>query len=142
VRARTDHSRSIVVEATSASPGPPSTWRRLHLARMNMILHGYATAQVEQGNTLANPKFLDGDALKTFDYVVANPPGRVSRAEREHEAGAEGGGSRPVPVAPVWAHVGRGAGAGARCAAVVAGGFRGFPEAGAGESASRCGGPA
>ena len=44
------------------------------LARMNMILHGYPTAQVEQGNTLANPKFLDGDALKTFDYVVANPP--------------------------------------------------------------------
>jgi type I restriction enzyme M protein len=27
-----------------------------------------------QGNTLADPKFKDGDALKTFDYVVANPP--------------------------------------------------------------------
>jgi type I restriction enzyme M protein len=44
------------------------------LARMNMILHDYATAAIEQGNTLASPKFLDGDALKTFDYVVANPP--------------------------------------------------------------------
>ncbi len=44
------------------------------LARMNMILHDYATAEVKQGNTLANPLFLDGDALKTFDYVVANPP--------------------------------------------------------------------
>jgi type I restriction enzyme M protein len=44
------------------------------LARMNMILHDYATAEIEQGNTLASPKFLDGNALKTFDYVVANPP--------------------------------------------------------------------
>jgi type I restriction system adenine methylase (hsdM) len=44
------------------------------LARMNMILHNNAEAAVEQGNTLANPKFLDGDTLKTFDYVVANPP--------------------------------------------------------------------
>jgi len=44
------------------------------LARMNMILHDYATAEIKQGNTLANPLCLDGDALKTFDYVVANPP--------------------------------------------------------------------
>ncbi|MDD5329289.1 MAG: class I SAM-dependent DNA methyltransferase, partial [Sulfuricella sp.] len=44
------------------------------LARMNMILHGHPTAEIRQGNTLADPKFRDGDALKTFDYVVANPP--------------------------------------------------------------------
>ncbi len=44
------------------------------LARMNMILHDYATAEVKQGNTLANPLFKEADALKTFDYVVANPP--------------------------------------------------------------------
>jgi type I restriction enzyme M protein len=44
------------------------------LARMNMILHDYATAEVKQGNTLANPLFKDGESLKTFDYVVANPP--------------------------------------------------------------------
>jgi type I restriction enzyme M protein len=44
------------------------------LARMNMILHDYAIAEIKQGNTLAGPLFLDGDALKTFDYVVANPP--------------------------------------------------------------------
>jgi len=44
------------------------------LARMNMILHDSAEAKIEQGNTLANPKFLDGDRLRTFDYVVANPP--------------------------------------------------------------------
>ncbi len=44
------------------------------LARMNMVLHNNPTALVAQGNTLADPKFKDGDALKTYDYVVANPP--------------------------------------------------------------------
>jgi len=48
------------------------------LARMNMILHGNAAATVEPGNTLTDPKFKetskDGQGLKTFDYVVANPP--------------------------------------------------------------------
>jgi len=44
------------------------------LARMNMILHNYPTALIEQGNTIADPKIKDGDTLKTFDYVVANPP--------------------------------------------------------------------
>ena len=44
------------------------------LARMNMILHDNPTALIVQGNTLADPKFKDGDTLKTFDFVVANPP--------------------------------------------------------------------
>src|SRR6185437_6707966 len=44
------------------------------LARMNMILHDNPTALIMQGNSLTDPKFKDGDALKTFDYVVANPP--------------------------------------------------------------------
>lgn len=44
------------------------------LARMNMVLHDYATADIRQGNTLANPLYTNGDALQTFDYVVANPP--------------------------------------------------------------------
>jgi len=44
------------------------------LARMNMILHDNPGALILQGNTLTDPKFRDGTALKTFDYVVANPP--------------------------------------------------------------------
>ncbi len=44
------------------------------LARMNMILHDNAEAEIKQGNTLADPKFKTGDSLQTFDYVVANPP--------------------------------------------------------------------
>ncbi len=44
------------------------------LARMNMILHDFPTANIMAGNTLANPKFLEGTKLRTYDYVVANPP--------------------------------------------------------------------
>ena len=44
------------------------------LARMNMILHDFPTANVVSGNTLAAPKFKDGEQLRTYDYVVANPP--------------------------------------------------------------------
>jgi len=44
------------------------------LARMNMILHNNPTALIVQGNTLTDPKFKDGDTLKTFNYVIANPP--------------------------------------------------------------------
>ena len=45
------------------------------LARMNMILHNNPTALIHGGqSTLAAPFFKDGDSLKTFDYVVANPP--------------------------------------------------------------------
>lgn len=45
------------------------------LARMNMILHNNPTAEIKQGNTLANPRFTGDDGLlKTFDFVVANPP--------------------------------------------------------------------
>ena len=44
------------------------------LARMNMILHDFPTANIRSGNTLAEPKFKDGERLRTYDYVVANPP--------------------------------------------------------------------
>ncbi len=44
------------------------------LARMNMILHDFPTATILTGDTLAAPKFKDGEQLRTYDYVVANPP--------------------------------------------------------------------
>ena len=44
------------------------------LARMNMILHDFPTAKIVDGNTLAVPKFKEGEQLRTYDYVVANPP--------------------------------------------------------------------
>lgn len=49
-----------------------STWA---LAKMNMFLHGEDNHRIEWGDTLRNPKLLDGAGLlKHFDIVVANPP--------------------------------------------------------------------
>lgn len=47
------------------------TWA---LARMNMFLHEMDNAQIEWGDTLNNPKLLEGDSLMKFNIVVANPP--------------------------------------------------------------------
>ncbi len=45
------------------------------LARMNMILHDCPTAEIWQDNSLSSPHFKGTDGrLKTFDFVVANPP--------------------------------------------------------------------
>jgi len=44
------------------------------LCRMNMFLHGRDSARIEWGDTLNNPKLLEGNALKKFDIIVANPP--------------------------------------------------------------------
>lgn len=44
------------------------------LAKMNMVLHGFNTAEILGGNTLASPAFTENGRLKRFDYVVANPP--------------------------------------------------------------------
>ncbi|MBW3578875.1 MAG: type I restriction-modification system subunit M [Actinobacteria bacterium] len=48
-----------------------ATWA---LARMNMILHGQPTAEIGHGNTIASPEFTENGRLKTFSFVVANPP--------------------------------------------------------------------
>lgn len=46
------------------------------LATMNVHLHNASTTEIHRGNTLANPNpaWTSGDQLKTFDYIVANPP--------------------------------------------------------------------
>ena len=44
------------------------------MAKMNMILHDNPTAQIWLGNTLASPHWVEGNRLKAFDFVVANPP--------------------------------------------------------------------
>lgn len=48
-----------------------STWA---LARMNMFLHEMDNADIEWGDTLNNPRLLEGDQLMKFHIVVANPP--------------------------------------------------------------------
>ncbi|KPB42608.1 hypothetical protein ALP12_200357 [Pseudomonas savastanoi pv. phaseolicola] len=46
------------------------TWA---IAKLNLYLHNMH-ASIERGDTLVEPKHLDGDYLKTFDRVIANPP--------------------------------------------------------------------
>jgi type I restriction enzyme M protein len=45
------------------------TWA---MANMNMIIHDME-GEIQIGDTFRNPKFRDGNLLKTFDRVVANP---------------------------------------------------------------------
>uniref|UniRef100_UPI0025F2B6C6 type I restriction-modification system subunit M n=1 Tax=uncultured Thiocystis sp. TaxID=1202134 RepID=UPI0025F2B6C6 len=47
------------------------TWA---LCMMNMFLHGMNNPRIEWGDTLLDPKLLEGDALMRFEVVVANPP--------------------------------------------------------------------
>ncbi len=73
-------SGSLLLKVADAAPTPVSVYGQEKdevtsgLARMNMILHHNPGALIEHANTLADPRFLNGDQLKTFDYVVANPP--------------------------------------------------------------------
>jgi len=49
-----------------------ATWA---MAKMNVFLHDSPDADLWRGNTLADPYFKNPDGgLKTFDFVVANPP--------------------------------------------------------------------
>ncbi len=52
------------------------------IARMNLVLHGIEDFHVARGDTLASPKFLEGDRLRRFDMVLANPPYSVKQWNR------------------------------------------------------------
>ncbi|NBR14856.1 MAG: type I restriction-modification system subunit M [Crocinitomicaceae bacterium] len=57
------------------------TWA---LAKMNMFLHEMDAAQIEWGDTINNPKLIEGDHLMKFDIVVANPPFSLDKWGHEH----------------------------------------------------------
>jgi type I restriction enzyme M protein len=73
-------SGSLLLKAAAEAPRGMSiygqekdnaTWA---LSKMNMILHGNEIAEIEKGDTITNPQFTNGDRLRTFDYIVMNPP--------------------------------------------------------------------
>ena len=52
------------------------------IARINLYIHGLLDGKVAQGDTLAEPKFLDAttdSGLKQFDVVIANPPFSIGK---------------------------------------------------------------
>jgi len=53
------------------------------IARMNLVLHGVDDFEIARGDTLAEPKFLERDHLRTFDVVLANPPYSIKQWNRE-----------------------------------------------------------
>jgi type I restriction enzyme M protein len=56
------------------------------IARMNMFLHGIEDFRIVRGDTLRNPAFFEGDHLKTFDCVIANPPFSLKEWGADHWA--------------------------------------------------------
>lgn len=52
------------------------------IARMNLFLHGIEDFNIVRDDTLANPAFLEGDRLRHFDVVFANPPYSIKAWDR------------------------------------------------------------
>ncbi len=52
------------------------------IARMNLFLHGIEDFQIVRGDTLAEPKLIEGDRLKQFDVILANPPYSIKQWDR------------------------------------------------------------
>ncbi len=48
-----------------------TTWG---LCKLNMLFHNILDAQIENGDTLMEPKHVEVGELKRFDIVIANPP--------------------------------------------------------------------
>jgi type I restriction enzyme M protein len=53
------------------------------IARMNCFLHGIEDFRIERGDTLSEPKFVQGDRLQRFDVVLANPPYSIKQWDRD-----------------------------------------------------------
>lgn len=53
------------------------------IARMNCFLHGIEDFRIERGDTLAEPKLVEGDRLQRFDVVLANPPYSIKQWDRD-----------------------------------------------------------
>ena len=53
------------------------------IARMNMFLHDIEEFDIQRGDTLAEPKFLEQDRLQQFDVIFANPPYSTKKWDRE-----------------------------------------------------------
>ncbi len=48
--------------------------KTLALSKMNLYIHDIRNAQLTLGDTLLYPKFKEGERIKKFDIVIANPP--------------------------------------------------------------------
>lgn len=77
-------SGSLLIRALNEAPialsgyGQEKDTTTAGLAKMNAVLHNWATATIMAGNTFSDPQYFeegsDETVLRRFDYIVANPP--------------------------------------------------------------------
>lgn len=56
------------------------------IAKMNMLLHGISTANLQNEDTLAEPQHVEGGELMHFDRVLTNPPFSIHWGNTEQNA--------------------------------------------------------
>jgi type I restriction enzyme M protein len=56
------------------------------IAKMNMLLHGISTANLQNEDTLAEPQHVEGGELMHFDRVLTNPPFSIHWGNTEKDA--------------------------------------------------------
>lgn len=54
--------------------GQEANQKTIALAKMNMYIHDIRDSHLEYGDTFLYPKFKEGDSLRQFNVVIANPP--------------------------------------------------------------------
>lgn len=55
------------------------------IAKMNMLLHGIRTADLQNEDTLADPQHVEGGELRRFDRVLTNPPFSINWGNTEKD---------------------------------------------------------
>ena len=95
-------SGSLLLRATFETPDGATIYGQekdnatVGLAKMNMILHNEPYGDIRLGDTINDPQFKENDQLKTFDYIVANPPFstkswlKSAKVEDEYQRWGEG----------------------------------------------------
>jgi type I restriction enzyme M protein len=56
------------------------------IAKMNMLLHGISNAWLENEDTLADPRHIEGGELLRFDRILTNPPFSINWGTAEKNA--------------------------------------------------------
>ncbi|AZF28700.1 class I SAM-dependent DNA methyltransferase [Pseudomonas sp. R2-60-08W] len=56
------------------------------IAQMNMLLHGISNAWLENEDTLADPRHIEGGELRRFDRILTNPPFSINWGHTEKSA--------------------------------------------------------
>jgi len=56
------------------------------IAKMNLLLHGISNASLENDDTLADPRHVEGGDLKRFDRVLTNPPFSINWGTTDKQA--------------------------------------------------------